>query len=66
MATYEYKHTPKTKTALISVVALEILQSLLSTDVSGTTTYYDTFLNGSTCCAQGIVYAVFLLLHLYL
>src|SRR3712207_1670637 len=51
---------------LIGIVALQAFQGLLCTYVSGTATYYNTFLDGSTCSTESIVYAILLLLHLYL
>ena len=51
---------------LVGIVALYILQGLLSADVGSTTTCYNTFLDGSTGSAKSIVNTILLLLHLNL
>ena len=51
---------------IVGIVALHILQGLLSADVGSTTTSYNTFLDGSTGSAKSIVNTILLLLHLNL
>ena len=51
---------------LIGIVALEILELFLSTDVSSTATDNNTFLAGCTSSAECIVATILLFLHLHL
>ena len=49
---------------LVIVVTLHALEGLEATDVGGTATGHDTLGNGCAGCAQRVVHAVLLLLHL--
>ena len=51
---------------LIVVVAVEVLKSRNAAHVSHATARNDAFSHSRACCAQRVVYTVFLLLHLNL
>ena len=51
--------------SFICIVTFQAFQCIDGTDVSYTTTRYDTFFDSGTSCTQGIIYTVFLFLHFY-